>query len=104
MAGQSVCFLLHCLCGGPEPAQPIRHAALPLQAMDETSQHIKVSRNPLPKTPQGTYTYSVRPMEGTEPRCVAGAGELVEGPQPDTICIGSLRGFWQRISRDFDVL
>ena len=60
MAGQSVCFLLHCLCGGPEPAQPIRHAALPLQAMDETSQHIKVSRNPMLKTPQGTYTYSVR--------------------------------------------
>ena len=47
---------------------------------------------------------SVRPMDGTEPRCVAGAGELVEGPQPDTICIGSLRNFWQRISRDFDVL
>ena len=35
----------------------------------------------------------VRPMEGTEPRCVAGAGELVECLQPDTICIGPLRDF-----------
>ena len=35
----------------------------------------------------------VRPMEGTEPRCVAGAGELMEGLQPDTICIGPLRDF-----------
>ena len=43
-------------------------------------------------------------MEGTEPRCVAEASELVEGPQPDNICIGSLRGFRQRISRAFDAL
>ena len=36
------------------------HAALPLQAMDETSQSIRGSRNPLPKIPQGTYTDGVR--------------------------------------------
>ena len=35
-------------------------ADLPLQAMDETSQHIKVSRYPLPKIPQRSYTDGVR--------------------------------------------